>query len=363
MTKTLLPKIKEKARNMMKTQGIKGPFFSNPLYKELLLGIEKLRNKNGAICAAESFEYSACWLRDQVYSTLAYFYLNDHKKFRDGVWVVFDILHKHKEKIESIICYPPVFGHEYIHAKFHPETYDEITKEWGHHQLDAIGLFLYIVGFSSQNKISLIRGKEDKDLIQLLVLYLNAVRFWEVPDNGMWEEGMDFHASSIGACVAGLLKIKDENLAVVPDSMIKNGREMLQKILPNESPEREEDLAQLSLIWPYNLLSEDSSKEILNRITSRLVQKNGVNRYWSDNYYRSLNGVSAEWTMGFFWLALSYNELGNKEEAKKWFERGLATRTHNGLLPELYFNDKPNGNTPLAWSHSLAIIAGKKLGI
>jgi phosphorylase kinase alpha/beta subunit len=362
MTKTLLPKIKETAKSIITIQKIR-PFSTDSFYKDLLQGIEKLRNKNGAICAAESFEYSACWIRDQLYSTLAYFYVNDIKKFREGVWVVFDILHKHKEKIESIICYPPVFGHEYIHAKFHPETYDEITPEWGHHQLDAIGLFLYVIGLSSKNKIKLIRNTLDKELIQLLVLYLNAVRFWEAPDNGMWEEGRDLHASSIGACVAGLLKIKEENLAVVPDSMIRNGNDMLSKILPNESPEREEDLAQLSLIWPYNLVSGETAEKILERITGKLVQEKGVNRYWGDNYYRSLNGVSAEWTMGFFWLALSYNKLGNKEEAKKWFERGLATRTENGLLPELYFNGKPNGNTPLAWSHSLAIIAGKKLGI
>lgn len=359
MKDILLPHI-TKAKNIVPSARKKG-LVAPKLYSELVVGLEKLRGDTGVICAAPSNEYSSCWIRDQLYSTFAYYYTGDHKKFREGVWVVFDILHKHTEKIEYTICYPPVYGHEYIHAKFHPHTYDEITKDWGHHQLDAIGLFLFMVGFSTENKVKIIRDKKDEELIQLLVLYLSAVRYWETPDNGMWEEMMDLHTSSIGACVAGLTKIKELGIAVVPQSLIAHGGEMLYKILPNESPGRTEDLAQLSLIWPYNLLPAHVEDVILKRITKRLVQKKGVNRYWEDNYYRSQNGVSAEWTMGFFWLAIAYAQKGDLKKAHEWFERGLATRTKDGDLPELYYNDKPNGNTPLAWSHSLALIAAKHI--
>lgn len=357
MKDTILPKITNKALQMfpkiLKTK-------SN-IYDELIVGLESLRNADGVICAAPTDEYSACWLRDQMYSTLAYFYLEDYRKFRDGIWIVFDILLKHKEKIDNSICYAPVYGHEYIHAKFNDLTYEEITKEWGHHQLDAIGLFLFIVGFSYEKKVKLIRNRADEELIQLLVSYLTSVRYWEVPDNGMWEEETNLHASSIGACVAGLTKIKKYNIAVVPQSLIDLGSEMLYKILPNESLDRDEDLAQLSLIWPYNILSTEVEDVILRRITNKLVQKKGVNRYLNDNYYRSQNGISAEWTMGFFWLSIVNSQKGNKELAKAWFKKGLSTKTKAGDLPELYYNNKPNKNTPLAWSHALALIAAKKL--
>jgi len=45
-----------------------------------------------------------------------------------------------------------------------------------------------------------------------------------------------------------------------------------------------------------------------------------------------------------------------------WFARGMSTMTPEGDLPELYQNGRPNPNTPLAWTHSLAIIAAKELG-
>ena len=100
---------------------------------------------------------------------------------------------------------------------------------------------------------------------------------------------------------------------------------------------------------------------MLYRITTKLVQPRGLNRYLDDNYYRSDNGVSAEWTFGFFWLAIVYRERGAKAQSLMWFKRGMKTMTPEGDLPELYQNGRPNPNTPLAWTHALALIAAKKL--
>jgi len=52
-----------------------------------------------------------------------------------------------------------------------------------------------------------LRNDADKELVQLLVDYLVALEYWQDADNGMWEENREVHASSIGACVAGLLAI------------------------------------------------------------------------------------------------------------------------------------------------------------
>ena len=109
------------------------------------------------------------------------------------------------------------------------------------------------------------------------------------------------------------------------------------------------------------MLPKEIENVILERVHARLVRDNGLQRYWDDNYYRSDNGISAEWTFGFFWLSIVYSKRGEYEKAREWFERGILTMTPEGDLPELYQNGKPNGNTPLAWSHSMAIIAAKKL--
>jgi phosphorylase kinase alpha/beta subunit len=218
-----------------------------------------------------------------------------------------------------------------------------------------------MVALAHKKNVGIFRNGKDLDLLQILVSYLTAVRYWDAPDNGMWEEGADLHASSIGACVAGLSLVQKEELAVVPDALIYEGAEALYRILPNETPTRDVDMAQLSLIWPYRVVSDDLADHIVRRIEGKLIQEKGLNRYWDDNYYRSQNGISGEWTMGFFWLSLIESARGNKKKAQMWFDRGVATETEDGMLPELYCDGAPNGNTPLAWSHSMAIIAGLQL--
>ena len=330
-------------------------------HEVFLHGLESLRDERGIFVASPSSDYRACWIRDQLYSTFAYYYMGETKKFAQGIWVVFDILHKSRGRIENAIERMPSAGHEFIHAKYDHESLAEITDDWGHHQIDAIGLFLYIVGFAHKKNIAVFRTDADREMLQVLVEYLVSIRYWESKDNGMWEEWMELHASSLGAAVCALELLREQKLAVVPQDAIDRGREALFMILPNETPNRSEDMAELSLIWPYDIIPQEIADIILKRIESRLVQSKGLNRYWGDNYYRSENGISGEWTMGFFWLSIVYSERGDVVRAKYWYERGLETMTPGGYIPELYQNGKPNKNTPLGWAHALGIIAQKKI--
>lgn len=332
------------------------------LYPKLLRGgLELLRKENGAFVAASGEDYSACWIRDQVYATYAFYYLDDIRKFSEGLHVVFDILTKARPKIESALCRKPVQSADYLHAKYHAEMLCEVTDDWGHHQVDAIGLFLFVVARAERKGVRIIRHEADREMLQLLVSYLAAVRYFEEPDNGMWEEGMELHASSIGAAVAGLREIAFMKLAVVPGQLILRGEEMLSRILPRETFSRNVDMAQLSLLWPYRVVSKEMADTVLERVKETLVQKHGLNRYLGDNYYRSHNGISGEWPMGFFWLAIIYADRKEYLDARYWFERGMATITETGHLPELHQNGMPNDHTPLAWAHSLALIAATKL--
>lgn len=328
---------------------------------KILRELEKLQRPSGAFVAAPSLDYHACWIRDQLYTSYCYYYINEFDKLKKGVSVIFDILHKHRPKTEEAICIPPDNTSRYINAKYHPDTLEELHDVWGHHQLDAIGLFLYIVADLDFKNISMIRNKNDSELIQLLVFYLLSVRYWEKPDNGMWEENFYLHSSSIGSALAGLLYIQRRELAIVPTSLIALGREALNNLLPNESPNLNVDMAQLSLIWPYNIVSTKMAEKIISNIKQKLVQKHGLNRYWGDNYFRSKNGISGEWPLGLFWLSIIYSQQHDIEEAKYWFDKGLDQVDSGGRVPEIYQDEKPNLHTPLAWAQSFAIIAKAKL--
>ena len=240
---------------------VKNPFKNNKhkadkeLRATLIEGLELLRDERGVFTAALSDDYNACWMRDQLYANLCYYYLGDKKKFREGLRIVFEMCYQSKDKIDSTVAYKPSHTHDFVHAKFCAQTLKEITNDWGHHQIDAIGLFLYMIGFAHERNIPVIESEKEREMVQLLVQYLTAVRYWEEPDNGMWEEWTEPHASSIGAAVAGLQKVKEQKLAVVADSLIAHGLASLHALLPKETPVRDQDLAQLSLIWPYRVVA------------------------------------------------------------------------------------------------------------
>jgi GH15 family glucan-1,4-alpha-glucosidase len=58
---------------------------------------------------------------------------------------------------------------------------------------------------------------DDRRIVQKLVWYLSTLEYWHDPDSGMWEEDQEVHASSVGACVAGLESIKRVDGIEVPE--------------------------------------------------------------------------------------------------------------------------------------------------
>ncbi len=177
----------------------------------------------------------------------------------------------------------------------------------------------------------------------------------------MWEEDEEIHASSVGACVAGLTQINKISGINVPRLEIENGKNMLNKLLPRESGKKYVDLSLLSLIYPYNIVNTKQKREILKNVEYHLVRKRGVIRYKNDYYYNNnVDGHSeeAEWVFGLAWLAIIHEKLGNKTKAKSFLTQLKKLDTKEGL-PELYFSNSKNfnQNTPLGWTESLYIIA------
>lgn len=297
--------------------------------------------------------YNRVWIRDNIYTLFGFEAHGDFATATKTVYALLDILKKHSYKIEWMIKQPQnKDGYRYIHPRY-DENGNELSEPWGWKQNDAIGALLWKIG--TLDKKGKFQWKEgDKEIVQKLVDYLCAIEYWHDADNGMWEEAEEVHASSVGACLAGLLAV--DHIVHVPLHLIAHGEHALRTLLPRESITKETDLALLSLIWPYNIVT-NQEKELILKNVEELVREKGVIRYEGDLYYS--NGREAEWTMGFPWLAIIYKELGHTHKYHFYLNKARNAMNNNGELPELYFGgtSKHNENTPLAWAQSLYIVA------
>ena len=338
--------------------------------------LKNLQYESGLFAASKkdsSTGYNKAWLRDNFYESLAFEVLGDYVTIRKTYKALLKIFIKHENKIDHAIAVKPKHRHQYIHARFHPETFDEFWDEWGNKQNDAIGAMLFGIGKLEKGGIKIVESADERQIVQKLVWYLSTLQYWHDKDSGMWEEDEEIHSSSIGACVAGLKMIKCVRGITVPQKLILKGKSALAEQLPRESKRKFVDLALLSLIWPYNVADEQQTKDILQNVEYHLLKKRGIIRYKNDHYYNKnpdKHSEEAEWTFGLSWLVIIYAKLGEsakdtkkkevfEKKAKKFEKLALSTVTKEETLPELYFSNSPkyNKNNPLGWSESLFIVA------
>ncbi|GAA0335092.1 hypothetical protein GCM10008967_27410 [Bacillus carboniphilus] len=321
--------------------------------------LDTMRLPNGAYTASRSNDYNYVWIRDVCYTVLPFLY-TPSERYEKAYHALFDLFKKYEWKIDIHRKKRPVYLFEYIHSRYSTDL-TELEQEWGHAQNDAIGAFLWGVGEGFKYGQKVIRDEGDLIILQKLVDYLECVRYWEAEDNGMWEENMEVHASSVGACVAGLKAVK--LLVNVKKEMILKGEETLRNLLPRESATKETDLALLSLIFPYRVVDRNTALQILKNVTGTLEREFGCIRYVNDYYYNE--GSEAEWCFGFPWLGLCYLELGMEEKALEYVGKTKRVIPDNWEVPELYVGgtDKPNGNTPLAWAVAMAMLFLERVGV
>ncbi len=299
--------------------------------------------------------YNKAWIRDCIYEALG---LEAVKSWKDVVktyHALLDLLKKHEYKLDWAIKEKPQHRYQYIHARFDPHTFDEFHEEWGNKQNDAVGALLFKIGDLEEKGIKVLRNKDDTRIVQKLVHYLKSIQYWHDQDNGMWEENEEVHASSVGACVAGLKKVS--KLVDVDPALIAHGEKTLKNLLPRESATKETDLALLSLIYPYKVVDKKTTRAILENIENHLVRERGVSRYLGDVYYGSKHG-EAEWTMGFAWLAIIYKQLNRPDKYAEYMKKCVSVINDKGELPELYYANSHvhNENSPLGWAQSLFLV-------
>jgi len=299
--------------------------------------------------------YNKAWVRDCIYETLGLEATKHEREVVKTFHALFDIFLKHEYKIDHAIASKPQHRYQYIHARYDPSSFEEIWEEWGNKQNDAVGAFLFKVGELEEKGIKVIKNNVHRRILEKLVGYLNSIEYWQDEDNGVWEENEEVHASSVGACVAGLRKIS--KLVDVPLDLIQKGQDTLNNLLPRESVTKETDLALLSLIYPFKVTTKEQTAQILANVEKHLVKERGVCRYLGDYYYN--NGKDAEWCMGFPWLAIIYGQLNKPRKYAEYMRKTNDIMTTNGEIPELYYGESKtfNENTPLGWAQSLYIVA------
>jgi len=327
--------------------------------------LKSLQTDKGLFLASKadvSTGYDKSWLRDNFYETLAFEVIGDWDTVEKTYRALLGIFLKHEDKIDWAIKNKPSHSYQYVHARFDPETFDEFWEEWGNKQNDAVGCILHRIGeLETAHKRSILKTRDHERIVNKLVKYLEAIEYWTDRDSGMWEEDEELHASSVGACVAGLRSAMRLPWIEVPYQLVRRGQRALNALLPRESERKFVDLSLLSLIWPYGVVSDEQRDEILENVEYHLKRERGVIRYKGDHYYnKNPDGFSeeAEWTFGLAWLAIIYERMDEHKKAHELVDDLVAVDTPDGL-PELYFSNSPeyNENTPLGWSESLFVVA------
>lgn len=331
--------------------------------------IKKMQKASGVFTAsAHDVEtgYDKAWLRDNFFTILSFLETGDIETTTQTAKALLGVFLKHKDKINWAIEHKPEYTWQYVHARFHPETFEEYWEEWGNRQNDAVGEVLYLIAELELRGVAIAEIDEERDMVQKIIDYLVRIEYWHDEDNGIWEENLEVHASSIASANAALKKAKQISWLTVPHGVTEKGDEALRELLPRESAGKFADLALLTVLYPFHEATDEETEQILRNVEYHLTRDKGVIRYKNDRYYnQNKDGYSeeAEWCMGLTWLSIIYAEKGDKERAEFFLDRARETITENGQIPELYFShtNRPNENTPLAWAESMYVTALKKL--
>lgn len=320
----------------------------NAINQDLVV-IESQRLPNGLFIAGGG-DYDKIWIRDNVYVALA---MAEAGRAAEAATIYSGLCQiiAHHPAAFTATTYPKSDS-ELVHPRF-SDRGELITGPWGNKQHDAIGLLLFGIGQVYRLDKKLVSDVERK-LAQSLVVYLERCHYWEDPDNGMWEEEPNLHASSLAACIRAIEMVSD--FCEYDPAGLNLAKVQLEQLLPKESKKHPTDLALLSLIWPLRYQRRD----LLEGVESKLLRDQGVIRYIGDDY-EAIGTSEPQWVMGIPWLGIAHYELGDKRRAAEYLELMELLYTDNGL-PESYLaNNRADIHTPLAWSHALAIVLRSKL--
>jgi hypothetical protein len=378
--------------------------------------------------------YAYVWVRDNIYVAYAHYIYGQIDVAVRTATVLMSYFEKFRVRFEGIIdkSVSPDIVSNRPNIRFDGQTLTEVDEVWEHAQNDALGYFLWFYcKLVSENHIHL--QSSDCEILSLFPLYFQSIQYWEDEDSGHWEEERKIEASSIGVVVAGLKEFKNllDSFSFKPsfdddtaesitvefiDELIERGENALNSILPCECkfPEekaRECDSALLFLIYPLEIVDEETAENILQNVISNLQGEYGIRRYlkdsfwcrdfftdipldiqtatytnrekWLDENNRSVDGDEAQWCIFDPIIScifgLRFRQRRDKADLDKqiyYLKRALSQITRESITlgdyqiekfmcPELYFLQNgryiPNVSTPLLWAQANLMIAMKSM--
>jgi len=255
-------------------------------------------------------------------------------------------------------------------------------------QPDQSGAVLWAVYHHYQKDLK--KALEFKDLIEQLANGL--VNYWDktcfsIHTVDIWEE-THRHTSatmennftySLAACARGLLlaceilsnsiwkKVAEQMIEQIKRAYHKKNQYFYRMF--GRINDKNVDASLLGLSWPFEIY-DPKSEEMINmikKIEEKIVINGGVHRYQFDYYdgEGSAQEGGGVWPVLNFWLAIVWFLAGDKTKALNyylWVLRRLNQDGYKDYIPEQIFDDFRKGIYPLAWSHSMFVIASHYLG-
>jgi GH15 family glucan-1,4-alpha-glucosidase len=311
--------------------------------------------------------YRNVWIRDTIYTLLAYEAVGDVDALRRGVHALIDrVFLRWEPRIDwRIVQGVPQDEVAYLHPRYAPDGSELPAERWGLRQDDAIGLAVWALA-RWQERFEIFRNDYvDFHLVQKLIWYLDRIGVPHVADSGIWEEEgptRAVHLSSLAAVAAALTQAARIGIADIPVRLRAETLLKIDELAGRESAHHDTDLALLTLVWPFGgdlPVPASVQREIVERVERELVGSRGVVRY-RDDAYHVCHGGPPEWTMGFGFLALAWNALGDADRADRYLHKLHASANEAGEYPESWCREPGHYryfNSPLCWSHALDVVA------
>lgn len=155
-------------------------------------------------------------------------------------------------------------------------------------------------------------------------------------------------------------------------NMVKSGGTHYPWKIPSSNANRQVDASLNALVWPFkNTAQTDSAEAPVSAIHNELyIPGEGVKRYDGDKYDGTIHGedgkdtVAGTWPLLTFWHAIALNAVDREQDAILVYYE-ILNRINNAYIPEQLQtgNDPVKSPTPLAWSHSMFVLATKQLGL
>jgi GH15 family glucan-1,4-alpha-glucosidase len=348
---------------------------NNTLFNRSIEIIRRNQGMEGGYIASPTFkQYQYCWFRDGSYIAYA---MDLAGQFDSAVrfyqWSN-NTLRKHQAKLSGCIRNLKEGNipgeRDYFQCRFQMDG-KEAVGNWGNHQLDGLGLWLWTYCRHLQ-----MNGKERAFLIEQDILFLvrdYLAALWQYPCYDCWEENDDLHAYTLASICAGLASLgkqfeDEKSLQTAAEIKTFLSENFIHKGYFCKSKNQHiVDASLISLAVPFSIFSIDDMviEQTIAQIAADIsVNGVGLHRYFGDNYYGG--GI---WILLSAWLGWLYAESGKTENALAilhWIEKQANSE---GELPEQICEDLYSREAcskwkekwgdpaiPLLWSHAMYMI-------